>query len=55
MGCGTLGEVRDGSGDPQGGLGWVGGPSVGSGTGRETLGEVRDGLRDPWGDPGQDG
>ena len=47
----TLGEVRDGSGDPRGGPGRVEGPSGSSGTGRGTLGEVWDGSRDPRGVP----
>ena len=36
MGRGTLGEVRDGSGDPCGDAGRVGGKFVRSGTGRGT-------------------
>ena len=40
---GTLEEVRDGSGDPRGGPGRVGGPSGMFVTSRETHGEVRDG------------
>ena len=50
MGRGTLGEVRDGSCypfagpgrvmDPAKELGWVGGPSVICGTGRESPGRV---------------
>ena len=37
---GTLWEVRDGSGEPQGDLGGVGGPTRRSETGRGTIGEV---------------
>ena len=37
-------EVWDGSGDPQGGPGWVGGHSRRSGTGLGTRREVQDGL-----------
>ena len=55
MGRGTLGDVRDGSEDPRGGLGRFVGPSWRFGTVRETLGEVRDGLRDPRGGWGQVG
>ena len=44
MGRGTLGEVRDGLGYAPGGPGWVGGPSVMSGTGRRTHRVARDGL-----------
>ena len=33
----TIGEVRDGSGDPKEGPGWVGGPLGRSGTGRGFL------------------
>ena len=54
---GTLGEVRDGSGDPRGGpdesrdpwggLVRVGGLFRKSGMGRWTLGKVRDGLGAP--------
>ena len=40
---GTLGEVRDGSGDPRGGPGQIVGPSGRSRTGQRTLKEVRDG------------
>ena len=57
-GRGTLGEVRDGSGDPLGGQRRVGDPwgglkRVGGhlgivGTGRGTLGEVRDGSGELW-------
>ena len=57
-GRGTIGEVWDGSGDPQGGPGRVEGPSgrFGTGwgtleevrTGRGTLEVVRDGLGDRW-------
>ena len=47
MGRGTLGEVRDGSGDPQEGPGWVRGPLGRSRTGHGNLPEVRDGLGDP--------
>ena len=43
MDRGTLGEVRDGSGDPPYNPGRVGGPSGRSGTGQGTIGEVRDG------------
>ena len=51
MGWGTLGEVRDGSGDPRGCPGRFVGPSGRSETGWGTLGEVRDGrwtLRAVW-------
>ena len=41
MGRGNLSAVGDGSGDPWGGLGLIGGPSGMSRTGRGTLGEVR--------------
>ena len=44
MGWGTLPKVRDGSGDPRGGLERVKGPSSMSGTGRGTGLEVREGL-----------
>ena len=40
MGRGTLPKVRDGSGDPPGGPGQVGGPSLWSWMGRGTLPEV---------------
>ena len=43
MGQGTLREVRDESGDPPKGPGWVRGPSGRFGTGRGALREVRDG------------
>ena len=43
MGRGTLGKVRNGSGDPRGGQGRVRGYSRRSGTGLGTLGKVRDG------------
>ena len=46
-GLGTLPEVQNGSRDPRGGLGWVGGPTGRSGTRRGTLGEVQDGSEDP--------
>ena len=36
----TLVEVRDGSGDSWGGLGWVWGPTERSGTSLRTLGEA---------------
>ena len=72
-GWGTLGKIRDGSvslkevldgsGDPRGGLGRVGGHSwrsgicrgtIGvSGTGCGTLKDFQDGSEDPWGGPGQ--
>ena len=39
----TFGEARNGSIEPRGSLGWVGGPSGRSETGRGTLPEVRDG------------
>ena len=42
-GQGTLKEVWDGSGDPRGVPGRVGGPSETSVTGQGTHGEVRDG------------
>ena len=45
-GQGTLGEARDGPGEPLGGLIWVGDPQ-GSMTGRGTREEVRDGSGDP--------
>ena len=45
-GWGTLGEVRDGSEDPRGGPGRVGGPLERSGMGRGTLGKVRRTLRE---------
>ena len=45
MGWGTLGLVWDRSRDPQEGLGYVGGLSVRSGTGKGTLEEVRDWLQ----------
>ena len=54
MGQETLRDIRDGSWDPRGGLGQVGGPRVGFGlvevhskrygTGRRTLKEDWDGL-----------
>ena len=53
MGRGTYGEVWDGTGDPQGGPGRVGGPSKKSGTCQGTLGEVRDGSGDPRAGPGR--
>ena len=59
----TLGEIRDGLGDPWGGLGRVGEPSEWSRTGLGTLGEVKygsgalgqvqDGSSDPRGGPGR--
>ena len=52
-GRGTLGEVRDGLGDPQGGPRHVGGASRWSVTGQETLGEFREGSVDHRGDPGR--
>ena len=62
MGRGTLGEVREGLENPQGGPGQFGGTSGWSGTGLgptrksrtlpRTLGEVRDGSGDPRGGPG---
>ena len=49
MGQENLGEVRNGSRDPRGGLGRVGGPLETSGTVQGTLGMVRDDLGDrPW-------
>ena len=48
MGQGTLGEVRDGSEDLQGGTGWVRGPLWKSRMGWGTILEVRDGSGDPW-------
>ena len=42
-GRGTLVEIRDGSGEPQGDPEWAGGLLGYSGTGRGTLGEVQDG------------
>ena len=44
---GSIEEVRDGSLNPRGGVGRVGGPLRRSGTVRRTLREVRDGLEDP--------
>ena len=44
MVCWTLEEVRDGSGDPRGGSGRVGGPSWRFGTVRRTLGRSETGL-----------
>ena len=44
----SLGEVQDGSGDPRGDPGWVGGSPGRSETGRGPLGEVREG----WGSHG---
>ena len=41
MGRENLGEVRDGSGEPPGGPGTVGGPSRRSGTGRVHYGKSR--------------
>ena len=55
MGCLTLGEVRDGSGDPRGGPGRVEGPSGWYGQGRGTLGEVWDELGEHRGGPGRVG
>ena len=52
---GPHGEVLDGSGDPQGGPGRVGGPAERSGTGRVNLEDVRDRLEEPWGGPGRIG
>ena len=46
-GLGTLGEVWDELGDPQGVLERVGVPLGRSGTGLETLPEVRDWFVDP--------
>ena len=43
-GSGTLVEVRNGSVDPRGGPGLIGGPSGRFGTGWVTLVEVWDGL-----------
>ena len=45
----TLGEVRDGSGNPRGGQGRVGRSTGKSVTGRGTLGKVKDGSEDPLG------
>ena len=42
MVLGTLGKVQDGSVDPRGGPGRIGGPTGWFGTGRGILGEVRD-------------
>ena len=50
---GILRKVRDGSGDPPKGLGWVGGSSRRSGMGRKTLPEVGDGLVNPFRGPGR--
>ena len=47
----NLGEVRDGSGDPLGGPGWVNGPSGRSGMGLFMLVEVWDGSGDHPGGP----
>ena len=47
MSRGTHKEVRDGLGDPQGGLGWVGGTSGRSRMGRGTHEKVRDGSEEP--------
>ena len=52
-GRGTHGDVRDGSGDPQGGSGWVGLPLGRFGTGWGTLGEVRVGSGYPLGGLGR--
>ena len=62
---GDPGEVRDGSEDPRGGPGRVGGPSRRSGTGWGTLREFRNGSLDsrgslgrvggPWGGSGRVG
>ena len=52
-GLGSLGKLRNGSRDPQGGLGLVGGPSGRSGTCRGTLKEVWDVSGNPRGGPGQ--
>ena len=52
MGWGTIGEVRDGSGDHRGGPGQVGRPTGRFGTGQKTLGEIRDRSEDPRGGPG---
>ena len=46
MGKGTIREERDGSREPWGGPGVVGGPSRSYGTGRRTLGEVLNGWLD---------
>ena len=53
MGCGTLPEVQDWSGDTTGGLGRVGGPYLRSGTGRRNLPEVQDMSGDPPEGPGR--
>ena len=45
MGLGTLGKVRDGSGDHPEGTGHVRGPLGMAGTCRETFGDVRDEQR----------
>ena len=65
MVCSTIGEVRNGSGDPRGGPGLVmgltgrsgtcWGLSMRFGTGRGALGEVRDGSEDPRGGLGRVG
>ena len=52
---GTVGEVRDLSGEHWGGLGMVGGPSGRSEMGRGTVREVRDGSGDRRGGPGRVG
>ena len=62
---GTFPKVWDGSEDPPGSPGWIGGPSwkIGTtrgpswkiGTGRGTHPEVCNGSGDHWGGPGQVG
>ena len=49
----TLEEVRDGSEDPRGSPGRVGGPSGWSGTVLSTIGEIQDGSGDLQGGPGR--
>ena len=51
MGWGTLEEVGDESGDPQGGPARDGGPAGRSGTSWGTLGKVRDGSEELQGGP----
>ena len=51
----TLGEVRDGSEDPWGGTGQLGGTSGRSQTGWGSIGQVQNGSKDPRGIPGRVG
>ena len=55
MGRGTVGEVWDGSGDPRGDPGRVGGTSVRSGTGRGPTGRSWMGRGTLRGGPGRVG